>query len=348
VNPETFGNYEDGTSVSIWTLVNDADMRVRLIDYGAAIVSIEVPDRHGVVADVVLGLDSLEAYRTHRGCLGAVVGRFANRIALARFTLDGRDFQLAPRGGIHHLHGGPEGFDRRVWSGTWLRPGRAVQFILRSPDGDEGYPGNCDVTVTYTLGDDQSLQVDYAAVTDAPTPINLSQHTYFNLAGHDTGDILDHELTLSASQFTPVDDTLIPIGEVRSVDGTALDFRRATRVGSRIESGESQIRIGGGYDHNFVLDRVGDGLERAAYVRDPKSGRTLDVWTTEPAVQFYTGNFLDGSQIGRGGRPYQRRAGFCLETQHYPDSPNHPSFPSTILRPGQTFRSTTAFTFGVS
>ncbi len=348
MNPQNFGSCEDGASVSIWTLVNDAGMRVRLIDYGAAIVSIEVPDRDGVVADVALGLDSLDAYRSHRGCLGAVVGRFANRIALARFSLDGREYQLAPRGGVHHLHGGPEGFDRRVWKGTWLQPDRSVQFSLRSLDGEEGYPGNCDVTVTYTLGDDQSLTVDYTAVSDAPTPINLSQHTYFNLAGHDSGDILEHELTLSASQFTPVDDTLIPIGEVRSVDGSALDFRHATRVGSRIESGESQIRIAGGYDHNFVLERVGDGLEMAAHVRDPKSGRTLDVATTEPAVQFYTGNFLDGSQIGKGGHPYQRRAGFCLETQHYPDSPNQPSFPSTILRPGQTFRSTTVFTFGVS
>jgi aldose 1-epimerase len=347
VTSELFGLLPDGTRVASWTLENAAGVRVRLIDYGAAIVSLEVPDRDGHIADVALGFDTLEGYVRHRGCLGAVVGRFANRIAHARFSLDGRDYLLRPRGSAHHLHGGPEGFDRVVWRGEWVTPGRAVRFSRRSPDGEEGYPGNCDVTVTYTLADDDAaLTVEYTATSDAPTPVNLSQHTYFNLAGHDAGSILDHELTLGASHFTPVDDTLIPTGELRGVDATAFDFRQPVRIGARIESGEEQMRRAGGYDHNFVLDRTGRGLEFAARARDPKSGRTLEVLTTEPAVQFYTGNFLDGSQIGKGGFAYQRRYGLCLETQHYPDSPNQPSFPDTILRPGQVFSSTTVFRFG--
>lgn len=342
---ELFGRLPDGTAVSIWTLANPAGTRVRLIDFGAAIVSIHVPDREGRLADVVLGFETLDGYLGHRGCLGAVVGRFANRIANARFTLDGRDYHLRPRGSGHHLHGGPEGFDRVAWHGEWIRPGRSARFSRSSPDGEEGYPGRCDVAVTYSLGDDATLTVDYAATSDAPTPINLSQHTYFNLAGHDRGSILDHELTLRASQFTPVDDTLIPTGELRRVDGTAFDFRQPVRIGARIESGEEQIRRAGGYDHNFVIDRSAAGLELAARARDPQSGRVLDVFTTEPGVQFYTGNFLDGSQVGKGGYAYERRSGFCLETQHFPDSPNQPSFPDTILRPGGRFSSTTVFAF---
>lgn len=342
---ELFGLLPDGTPISLWTLTNRAGTRVRLIDFGAAIVSIEVPDRRGHSADVVLGFDTLDGYVGHRGCLGAVVGRFANRIANARFTLDGMDYHLRPRGGVHHLHGGPDGFDRVAWHGAWITPGRSVRFSRRSPAGEEGYPGNCDVEVTYTLADDASLTVDYAAVTDAATPINLSQHTYFNLAGQDSGTILDHELTLRASGFTPVDDTLIPTGELRTVDGTAFDFRQPVRIGARIESGEEQMRRAGGYDHNFVIDRASSDLEHAARVTDPESGRTLDVFTTEPGIQFYTGNFLDGSQVGKQRYAYRRRSGFCLETQHFPDSPNQPSFPDTVLRPGVPFRSTTVFTF---
>ncbi len=343
---EIFGTLADGAAVSVWTLTNDAGARVRLIDFGAAIVSIEVPDGRGGLVDVALGFDTLEGYVSHRGCLGAVVGRFANRIAHARFALDGHEYPLRPRGGVHHLHGGPDGFDRVAWQGEWLEPGRSVRFSRRSPDGEEGYPGACDVHVIYTFDDETRLTVAYEATSDAPTPVNLSQHTYFNLAGHAAGSILDHELTLGASHFTPVDDTLIPTGEVRSVDGTALDFRRPVRIGARIESSESQLRIAGGYDHNFVLDRTGPEPAFAARVRDPQSGRTLEVSTTEPGVQFYTGNFLDGSQVGKGGVAYQRRHGFCLETQHFPDSPNQPSFPDTILRPGETFRSRTEFRFG--
>ena len=343
---ELFGVLADGTAVQIWTLTNASGVRVRLIDFGAAIVSIELPAPDGQLVDVVLGFDTLDAYVEHRGCLGAVVGRFANRIAHARFTLDGHDYQLRSRGGAHHLHGGPDGFDRVVWQGEWVSPGRAVRFQRRSPAGEEGYPGTCDVSVTYTLDDAATLAVEYAATSDAPTPINLSQHSYFNLAGHDAGSILDHTLTLGATHVTPVDATLIPVGEIRSVDGTALDFRRPVRIGARIDSADEQIRIAGGYDHNFVLDRTDDGLAFAARVVEPVSGLTLEVHTTEPGVQFYTGNFLDGSQVGKGGVPYQRRHGFCLETQHFPDSPNQPAFPDTILRPGRTFRSRTEFRFG--
>lgn len=344
---DLFGTMADSTPVLVWTLANAAGVRVRVIDYGAAIMSIEVPDREGRMADVALGFDTLDGYVNSRGCLGAVVGRFANRIALGRFSIEGAEYQLRPRGGVHHLHGGPEGFDRRVWRGDWVTPGQSVRFSRRSPDGEEGYPGTCDVAVTYSLDDAASLTVHYAATTDAPTPVNLSQHVYVNLAGHDAGTIVDHELTLSASHFTPVDDTLIPIGEVRTVDHSALDFRQAVRIGARIDAGEEQIRIAGGYDHNFMIDRVGRDPEQAASVRDPRSGRTLEVYTTEPGVQFYTGNMLDGSAVGKGGHAYERRFGLCLETQHYPDSPNHPSFPDTILRPGQHFDSTTVFRFGV-
>jgi aldose 1-epimerase len=344
---EHFGKLLDGTSVSVCTLTNANGMRVRAIDYGASIVSIEVPDRKGRLADVALGFDTLETYLAHSGCLGAIVGRFANRIAFGRFTLDGRRYQLPLRSGAHHLHGGPEGFDRRVWTANWAAPGRAVQFARRSFDGEEGYPGNCDVAVTYAVTDRNELVVTYEARTDAATPINLSQHTYFNLAGHDAGDVLDHELMLRASHFTVVDDALIPTGEIRPVAGTPLDFRTPTRIGTRIDSADDLVRLAGGYDHNFVIDRpAGQDLVLAARVREPKTGRTLEVRTTEPGVQFYTGNFLDGTQVGKGGHPYHRRAGFCLETQHYPDSPNHPAFPSTILRPGERFHSRTVFAFG--
>jgi aldose 1-epimerase len=344
---ERFGTLADGTAIFIWTLTSRAGLRVRVIDYGAAITAIELPDGRGGTVHVALGFDSLDAYVAHRGCLGAVVGRFANRIRHARFTLDGREYHLRPRGGAHHLHGGPDGFDRVAWRGEWVEDGRAVRFSRRSPDGEEGYPGNCDVAVTYRVADDGlTLRVDYEATTDAPTPINLSQHTYFNLAGHGAGSILDHEVQLNASHFTVVDADLIPTGEIRSVDGTALDFRRPVRIGARIDAAEEQLRFAGGYDHNFVLDRTGDGLELAARVREPRSGRTLEVRTTEPGVQFYTGNNLEGEVPGRGGASYTRRTGFCLETQHFPDSPNQPSFPNTILRPGETFRSTTELAFG--
>lgn len=346
--PSIFGVLPGDVSVSLWILSNAQGARVRLIDYGAAIVSVEVPDGRGRLADVVLGYDTLEAYRTRRGCLGAVVGRYANRINRGQFSLDGVGYQLALRGGIHALHGGPEGFDKQAWRGTWVEQGRSVRFAYRSVAGEGGFPGTCDVEVSYRLTDDNTLAVAYAATTDAPTPINLSQHVYFNLAGHDAGDIGAHELQLEADHFTPVDDSLVPTGEVRSVEGTPFDFRRARAIGSRIDMPDPQLQVAGGYDHNYVLRSAKDEGLTAARVVEPTSGRTLVVETSEPGVQFYTGNSLDGSQVGKSGRPYGRRAGFCLETQHFPDSPNHAAFPDTILRPGVTFRSETRFRFGVA
>ena len=343
---ETFGVMPDGTVVSCWTLQNSTGMRVRLIDYGAAIAAIELPDGHGGLVDVALGYDTLDAYRTSRGCLGAVVGRFANRIACGRFTLDGREYQLPLRGGPHHLHGGPEGFDRQCWKGSWEELARAVRFARRSPAGEAGYPATCDVSVTYSLSDHNELSVVYTAVADEATPVNLSQHAYFNLAGHDSGDILAHEVAIAADYFTPVDETRIPTGEQRAVDATPFDLRSPVPVGSRVDADDEQLRIGGGFDHNFVLRQRGAEPTLAALVRDPVSGRTLEVRTTEPGVQFYSGNSLDGSQVGKGVHPYRARAGLCLETQHFPDSPNQPSFPSTILRPGAEFRSETVFAFG--
>jgi aldose 1-epimerase len=356
--PREFGTGPDGLAVPLWTLENGSGMRVTSMRYGAALVSIDVPDRAGRVADVALGFDTLDAYRTHRGCLGAVVGRFANRIAHGRFTLDGRTYQLATKPNGHHIHGGTKGFDKVFWTGEATANGRSVTFSYVSPDGEESYPGTCRVSVTYTLTDQNALVVDYQAVTDAPTPINLSQHAYFNLAGHDAGDVGGHRVTLNAEAFTAVDADSIPTGEIRAVVGTPLDFRSARAIGDRIDDPYEQLQIARGYDHNFVLDRsvrsvgadAGTSLDLvlAARVHEPVSGRTLEVQTTEPGVQFYTGNSLDGSQIGKGGHAYGRRSGFCLETQHFPNSPNIPSFPSTILRPGERFRSCTVLAFGVA
>lgn len=345
----SFGFMSDGTPVLAWTLEREG-FRVRLIDYGAAITSIEVPDRHGAMADVVLGYDALDDYRTRRGCLGAVVGRYANRIAYGRFELDGRVHALPLRGGPHCLHGGPEGFDKQVWHGEWVSDAQtSVRFVRLSADGEGGFPGNCHVSVTYTVTPDRALVVDYAAEADAPTPINLSQHVYFNLAGHDAGDVLSQELELYASRFTPVDDVLIPTGERRDVRGTAFDFLAPRAIGARMaDAHEPQLRRAGGYDHNYIVDRDAAGPARVATVVDPLSGRMLIVTSTEPGVQFYTGNSLDGSQVGKGGVAYRRHAGFCLETQHFPDSPNRPAFPSTILRPGDRFSSRTTFRFGLA
>jgi aldose 1-epimerase len=343
-----FGALPDGRSVRLWTLDNGRGLRVRAMEYGAAITSIEVPDREGKVADVALGFDTLEAYREHTSCLGAVVGRYANRIRDGRFTLDGREYRLPLLPSGIHLHGGPKGFDKCVWTGDSIVDSCSVRFRLVSPDGDQGYPGDCRVSVTYSVTDANELTVDFEATTDRATPINLSQHTYFNLAGYDGGSVLDHRVTLRASRFTTVDDIVTPTGEIRSVAGTPLDFRNETPIGARIDDDYEQLKKAGGYDHNFVVDRDGEGLCAVARVVDPKSGRTLTVRSTEPGVQFYTANFLDGSYVGKQGVRLERRHGFCLETQHFPDSPNHPAFPSTVLRPGETLRSHTVFAFGVA
>jgi aldose 1-epimerase len=344
-----FGLTEDGVAVESFTLKNANGMEVRAISYGARITNIRVPDRGGRLDDVVLGFDTIDGYLATNPYFGAVVGRYGNRIANGRFTLDGKAYQLATNNGKNHLHGGVKGFDKAVWHGGALEGGDdvGVMFTHTSPDGDEGYPGTLTVTVTYTLKPSNEIVVEYRARTDKPTPVNLTQHSYFNLAGAGSGDILRHVLTIDADRFTPVGATLIPTGELAPVAGTPFDFRQPTAIGARIDADDPQLKHGPGYDHNWVLNRSGGGLVHAAHVEDPSSGRTLDVSTTEPGVQFYAGNFLDGTITGKGGRVYKRRYGLCLETQHFPDSPNHPQFPSTILRPGEQFQSQTVFAFGV-
>lgn len=349
ISQAPFGRTPDGAAVEAFTLTNAHGIEVRAITYGAIVLSLRVPDRAGQMDDVVLGYDSLDGYLRASPYFGAIVGRYGNRIARARFALDGKTFQLAANDGANHLHGGIKGFDKVVWRAEPFQndSGVGVVFTHTSPDGDEGYPGTLTARVTYTLTDRDELIVDYHATADRPTPVNLTQHTYFNLAGDGRRDILGHELWIKADSFTPVDSTLIPTGAIAPVEGTPFDFRTPTAIGARIGADHQQIRFGRGYDHNFVLRDEDAALSHAARVVEPSTGRTLDLYTTEPGVQFYSGNFLDGSITGKGGLVYRHRYGFCLETQHYPDSPNQPRFPSTILRPGQEHRSRTVFVFGV-
>ena len=346
-----FGVLPSGEPVRAFTLTNAHGLELRAIEYGGIIVSLRTPDRTGTLADIVLGFNGLSEYLAGSPYFGAIVGRYANRIANGQFTLDGKTYELAVNNGPNALHGGLKAFDKAVWRGELgsNERGVSVKFRHTSPDGDEGYPGALRITVTYTLTDRNELIVDYEATTDKPTPINLTQHSYFNLAGEGTGDILAHVLTINADRFVPVDSTLIPTGELAPVAGTPFDFRTPTAIGARIDAPHPQLQRGRGYDHTYVLTRgPGDtGLVQAARVVEPQSGRTLEVATTEPGVQFYTGNFLDGTLMGKSGHAYRQRYGFCLETHHFPDSPNKPQFPSTILRPGETFRSRTVFTFGV-
>ena len=343
---EAFGKTGDGTPVELFTLTNKAGVEVKAISFGAIITSIRVPDRTGALTDVALGFDSLDGYLKEHPFFGAVVGRYGNRIGKASFTLDGRTYKLAANNGPNHLHGGVRGFDKYVWTAEVPNGVTGVAFTRTSPDGEEGYPGTVQARVSYVLSDANELSIEYRATTDKATPINLTQHTYFNLAGHNGGSIVDHELTLAADRYTPVDSTLIPTGELAPVAGTPLDFRQPARIGARIDDPHQQIKFGLGYDHNWVINRKGGGLQHAARVYEPKSGRTLEVQTTEPGVQFYTGNFLDGTLKGKDGAVYNRRNGFCLETQHYPDSPNKPAFPSTIVKPGQAYQSQTVWRFG--
>jgi aldose 1-epimerase len=350
ITREAWGTTTEG-AVDRYTLTNGRGMRVRIITYGGIIQTLEVPDRRGRPANVVLGFADLQGYLDHPGpYFGAIIGRYGNRIAHGRFTLDGTTYQLPLNNGPNSLHGGTVGFDKHIWAATPVRQGNQVGLVLRhvSPDGDQGYPGTLTVTVRYTLTRDNGIRMDYEATTDAPTVVNLTNHSYVNLAGEGTGDIYDHRLQINASRFTPVDATLIPTGDIAPVAGTSMDFHRPTAIGARIRNGETQLRYGLGYDHNWVLDRAGGGLSVAARVADPASGRTLTVQTTEPGMQFYSGNFLDGTFTGTSGRMYRQGDGLALETQHFPDSPNHANFPSTVLRPGQTYRSTTVFRFGVS
>jgi aldose 1-epimerase len=341
-----FGRLPDGREVELFTLTNAHGIEVRAMTYGAIITSIRTPDRNGQFADIVLGFDSLAGYLAGSPYFGAVVGRYANRIADGRFKLDGVTYQLARNNGPNSLHGGVRGFDKVLWSGELFDRDSAVGVKLSytSPDGEEGYPGTVAVRVTYTLTARDALIVEYDATTDKATPINLSQHTYWNLHGDGRGDILDHVLTLEASAFTPVDSTLIPTGEIAPVAGTPFDFRSPTAIGARIDQTNTQLRFGRGYDHNWVLDRS-DWSAPSVRLMDPVSGRALLIGTTEPGIQFYSGNFLDGSITGKGGRVYGHRAGLCLETQHFPDSPNHANFPSTLLRPGKRYESRTVIVF---
>jgi aldose 1-epimerase len=338
-----------GTPVEMVTLKNKSGMEVQAISYGGIITSLKVPDRAGNFADVVLGFDQSNQYFADPPppFFGAIVGRYGNRIANGVFVLDLKKYPLAKNNGPNHLHGGNKGFDKVLWTVATRETlqGSAVIFSRTSPDGEEGYPGNLAARVTYTLTEKNELIVDYHATTDKPTVVNLTQHSYFNLAGEGSGDILGHQLMLNADRYTPVDATLIPTGELAAVAGTPFDFRQPTAIGARIDQDDPQLKFGKGYDHNWVLNRKGTRAELAARLTDPKSGRTLEISTTEPGIQFYTGNFLDGTIKGKHGHVYGLRTGLCLETQHFPDSPNHKNFPSTELRPGKAYDSRTVFTF---
>ncbi len=342
---EAYGTV-DGRAIEQFTLTNRNGIEVRAINYGGIITSIKTPDRTGAAGDIVLGFEALDAYLAGHPFFGAIIGRYGNRIAKGRFTIDGTAYTLATNNGPNHLHGGVKGFDKRVWDAQTIPAQMGVSFRYVSAAGEEGYPGKLTVSVFYWLNDNNELIVEYLARTDKTTHVNLTQHSYFNLAG--SGDILGHELTIDADRYTPVDATLIPTGEIAPVEGTPFDFRQPTAIGARIDEAHPQLKNGGGYDHNWVLRRTGSGAQRAARVVEPKSGRTLEVSTTEPGLQFYAGNFLDGTLTGKGGRTYGRRSGFCLETQHYPDTPNQKSFPTTLLKPGGEYKTRTVFTFGVS
>ena len=345
----TFGTMTDGQTIDVYTLTNRGGMQVEITNYGGRVVSIVVPDRQGKRADVVLGFDRLDGYLANNPFFGALVGRYANRIGNARFVLDGVEYKLAQNNGPNSLHGGLKGFDKRVWKAREaLRDHPALELTYLSRDGEEGYPGNLSAKVVYSLTDSNELIIDYTATTDKDTVINLTNHSYFNLAGEGSGDILNHEIMINADRFTPIDATLIPTGELRKVDGTPLDFRKPTAIGARINEHDEQLKFGRGYDHNFVLNRTGHGPTLAARVTEPVSGRVLEVFTTQPGVQFYTGNFLDGTVHGKGGKVYGHRSAFCLETQHFPDSPNKPGFPSSELKPGQTYHETTIYKFSVT
>ncbi len=345
VQQKAFGT-RDGRPVTLYTLTNSHGVEVHAMNYGGIILSIRVPDRKGQLADIVLGHDALEGYTPNPPYLGAIVGRYANRIANGTFTLDGKTYTLPKNDGPNTLHGGTtRTFDKVVWDAEPLKGKTGVAFTYLSKDGEEGFPGNMKVTVTYTLSDANELTIDYQATTDKASPINVSQHSYFNLKGEGNGEILDHEIMINADRFTPVDKNLIPTGELKLVKGTPFDFTTSTKIGARIEDKDEQLTLGHGYDHNFIINRKGPGLTTAARVYEPTTGRVLEVSTTQPGVQFYTGNFLDGTVTGKEGHVYKRRFGFCLETQHFPDSPNHPDFPTTILKPGEKFHQTTVFKF---
>lgn len=343
IQKSDFGKTPDGTPVELYTLKNGNGLIAKVMTYGAILTELHVPDRGGKTADVVLGFSNLKDYVEHNPFFGATAGRYANRIARAEFELDGKTYHLFANNGPNSLHGGKKGFDKVVWK---ARPqespnGAGVTFSYLSRDGEEGYPGNLNVTCTYSLTDDNALKLEFTATTDKPTVVNLANHSYFNLGGEGSGTILDEVLTINADRYTVVDEQLIPTGEIAGVKGTPLDFTRPTSIGARID------QVKGGYDHNYVLNGRAGQLSFAARVKDPKSGRVMEVFTTQPGVQLYTANFLDGKTIGVSGKPYGRHAAFCLETQHFPDSPHHANFPTTVLRPGEKFDEATVFKFSI-
>jgi aldose 1-epimerase len=346
VKKQAYGKMPNGAAVELYTLTNAKGMEAGIITYGGTVVSLTAPDRNGKYADVVLGMDDLAGYMKATAFFGALIGRYGNRIGHAQFTLEGKVHKLPANDHANTLHGGPAGFDKHVWSAVpgSSADGETLELTYVSKDGEEGFPGTLTSKVVYTLTANNELKIDYSATTDKPTVVNLTNHSYFNLAGQGEGDVLAHEVMIDAARFTPVDATLIPTGELRPVAGTPFDFTKPTAVGARIEAADEQIKFGMGYDHNWVLNKGAGGLTKAAEVHETKSGRVMEVWTTEPALQFYTGNFLDGTLHGKG-KTYVRRGALCMETQHYPDSPNQPSFPSTELKPGATYHTTTVYRF---
>lgn len=345
IEKRPWGQLPDGTPVELYTLRNRHGMEARISNYGGIVVSLKTRDRAGQWGDVVLGYETLAEYLKESPYFGCLIGRYGNRIAKGKFTLNGREYTLAVNNGPNHLHGGIQGFDKKVWRAYAYQSERGPALELRyfSPDGEEGYPGNLAVTALYTLTDDNALRLDYTATCDQDTIVNLTQHSYFNLAGK--GDILGHVVMMPADRFTPVDATLIPTGELRPVAGTPFDFRKPTAIGARINQPDEQLKFGNGYDHNWVFPKKPGELTRLARVTEPTTGRVMEVWSTEPGLQFYTGNFLDGRLTGKGGWVYQFRNGFCMEPQHFPDSPNKPHFPSVVLKPGQVYRNTIIYRF---
>jgi aldose 1-epimerase len=339
-----FGKTPAGETVYLYSLKNGKGAEAGISTYGGAVVSLKVPDRAGVPGDIVLGFDDLDGYLKPEPYFGAIVGRYGNRIAHGKFTLDGVTYTLAKNDGDNSLHGGNRGFDKVVWQAKPIGSA-SVALSYLSKDGEEGYPGNLSVTVIYTLTRNNELMIDYTATTDKDTVLNLTNHSYFNLAGQGEGDILAHQVTINADRFTPVDKGLIPTGELRSVAGTPFDFRQPHAIGERINAPDEQLKFARGYDQNFVLNRSADGIVTAARVTEAKSGRVMEVLTDQPGLQFYTGNFLDGTIHGKGGKVYGPRSAFCMETQHFPDSPNHPDFPSVVLKPGQRYHTTTIYRF---
>src|SRR5438128_4171741 len=350
VTKESFGKTPDGQDADIYTWTNRRGAEVKITSYGGIITSLRVPDRNGKLDDIVLGFDNLDAYLKGHPYFGAIIGRYGNRIAKGRFTLHGVEYKLAVNNGENHLHGGIKGFDKVVWKAKprTVANSAALELTYLSKDGEEGYPGNLFVKVVYTLTNANELKIEYSATTDKDTVINLTSHSYFNIAGQGNGDILDHKLFINAARFTPTDAGSIPTGELKSVKGTPFDFTSAFRIGERINDDDQQLKFGKGYDHNFVLNGRTGMLRQAAVVYEPTSGRSMEIWTTAPGIQFYTGNFLDGTLTGKDGKVYQQRYGFCLETQHFPDSPNHPSFPTAVLRKGQQYHTITIHKFKTS